>query len=324
MTVERKRRALGKGLSSLIPDAPSADPLAEKKSKKKKGADKAASTSDDVRSQASRGEALEVPLGEITPNPHQPRREFDEREIESLADSIRSSGVLQPLLVRREPDGGFTLIAGERRLRASKLAGLETVPVVVKAMPDSRMLEAALIENIQRDDLNPIDTARAFRTLVRELGLTQAEVAARVGKPRSTVANFLRLLDLPIQVQNLLEKGELDMGHGRALAGLDRAADQAALAEAAARERWSVRQVEEKVRRKQEGATGTSSRVDTSKAEDPNVAAAEGTLSQALEARVRIHAGRSGKGRIEIRFSSDEELERLYRVLLRSRGGSVS
>ena len=317
MTVERKRRALGKGLSSLIPDAPSTDPLGRtgNKSRRTESAGEEPST--------SRGEALEVSVDAITPNPHQPRRDFDETEIESLADSIRSTGVLQPLLVRRAPDGGYTLIAGERRLRASRLVGLETVPVVVRAMPESRMLEAALIENIQRDDLNPIDTARAFRTLVRELGLTQAEVAARVGKPRSSVANFLRLLDLPIQVQDLIEKGALDMGHGRALAGLERAADQAKLAELAARERWSVRQVEERVRRKQEGARAGGAREarGSDQARDPNVAAAETTLSKALEARVRIHAGRSGKGRIEIRFASDEDLERLYRALLRSRSG---
>lgn len=302
MKPDRKRRVLGKGLSSLIPDAASRDSHDILR--------------DDVAAEVA-GEPLEVSISSIEPNPHQPRRHFDDDELASLADSIRASGVLQPLVVRREPDGGFTLIAGERRLRAARIAGLATVPVVVRQFSDAGMLEAALVENIQRDDLGALETARAFRVLVREFGLTQAEVAERVGKPRSTVANFLRLLDLASEVQELLEDGKLEMGHGRALAGLEGADDQARLAKQAVALRWSVRQVEEQVRRVQEGG-GATTRTKQEPPRDPNVVAAETTLARALEAKVHIDTGRGGKGRIEIRFADDEDLDRLYRMLLKA------
>ena len=300
MKAERKRRALGKGLGSLIPDAPPPGVAL---------GDAAAGP----------GTPLEVPVGQIQPNPHQPRRHFDEEEIASLAASIRASGILQPLIVRREPDGGYTLVAGERRLRAAAEAGLEKVPVIVRALSDERLLEVALVENIQRDDLGPIETARAFRVLVREFGLTQSEIADRVGKPRSTVANFLRLLDLPPEIQQMLERGELEMGHGRALAGLEREDDQLRLARQARAMRWTVRQVEEQARRiaageptRRRGARGATSR-------DPNVAAAEDRLSRALGARVQIRQTRSGRGTIEIRFADAEELDRLYTLLAAER-----
>ncbi len=302
MKAERKRRALGKGLGSLIPDAPPPGvALGE--------------------AAAGTGTPLEVPVGQIQPNPHQPRRHFDEEEIASLAASIRASGILQPLIVRREPDGGYTLVAGERRLRAARQAGLEKVPVIVRALSDERLLEVALIENIQRDDLGPLETARAFRVLVREFGLTQVEIAERVGKPRSTVANFLRLLDLPPEIQQMLEAGELEMGHGRALAGLDREDDQIRLARQARALRWTVRQVEEQVRRVTAGEpTRRRKREADGEGRDPNVAAAEEQLARALGARVQIRQTRSGRGTIEIRFAGDDDLERLYRKLLTLQG----
>jgi len=294
-----KRRALGKGLGSLIPDvAAGPDPLA--------GAGPAPA---DPSRAAPGGAPREVRVDEIRPNPHQPRTRFSDEEIDSLAASIRSAGVLQPLLVRREPGGGYTLIAGERRLRAAERAGLETVPVIVRDIPDERLLELALVENIQRDELGPLETARAFRVLVRRFGLTQAEVAARVGKPRSTVANYLRLLDLPEPVQRLLEEGSLEMGHARALAGLPSRRDQVRLAARAARLGWSVRAMEDAVRRRQEGKRPESGK------RDPNVVAAEERLSRALGAPVRIHLGRSGAGRLEIRFADGDDLDRVYRLL---------
>ncbi len=300
MKGQPKRRVLGKGLGSLIPDVVAGpDPLA--------GA--APAPADTTRSGAG-GAPLEVPIGEIQPNPHQPRTHFSEEEIDSLAESIRSAGVLQPLLVRREPGGGYTLIAGERRLRAAQRAGLEKVPVIVREIPDERLLELALIENIQRDQLGPLETARAFRVLVRRFGLTQAEVASRVGKPRSTVANYLRLLDLPEPVQRLLDEGALEMGHGRALAGLANRRDQVRLAAKAARLGWSVRALEDAVRRLQEGEKKRASRK-----RDPNVVAAEEELSRVLGAPVRIQLGRSGAGRVEIRFADGDDLDRLYRLL---------
>lgn len=303
MKGELKRRVLGKGLSSLIPDAPAGDPLA---------------AADSVP-RVEEGKALQVSIDAIQPNPRQPRQKFAETDIDELAESIRQSGVLQPLLCRREKNGRFTLIAGERRLRAARRAGLNTVPVLLKEVPDERLLEFALIENIQRDDLNPMETGRAFRALVRDLGLTQAEVAQRLGKPRSTVANFLRLLDLAPEVQGLLEEGKLDMGHGRALAGLADNAMQIKLARQAASARWSVREVENRVQRlaePPETGTGASPR------RDPNVVAAEKTLSRALGSVVGIHLMRSGSGKIEIRFADAEDLDRVYRMLLRAGGGT--
>jgi ParB family chromosome partitioning protein len=300
--LEPKRRALGKGLASLIPDAVGVDPLAERAF---------APTAGPVTGQ------VEIPVASIRPNPHQPRRRFDEAETAELTESIRETGVLQPLLVRPESDGGYTLIAGERRLRAARNAGLTSVPAVFRDYPDQRLLELALIENLQRDDLGPMETARAFRVLVREFGLTQIEVAKRIGKPRSTVTNFLRLLELPAPVQNLLDEGSLDMGHGRALAGLENARLQERLALVAAARAWSVREVEDRVRRlteaPREGAPAASRR-------DPNVVSAEKTLSRTLEAGVTIHVGRGGRGRIEIRFAGEEDLDRLYRLLIRTAG----
>lgn len=303
MKGQPKRRVLGKGLGSLIPDVPGDDPLAT-------------GDSTTILERGS-GTALEIPIDRILPNPHQPRRKFDEEEIASLATSIKSSGVLQALLVRPEKDGTYTLIAGERRLRAAGLAGLATVPAVTRDLPDSRLLEFALIENIQRDDLDPIETAQAFRNLIRKFGLTQAEVAARVGKPRSTVANYLRLLDLPPDLHRLLQRGELDMGHGRALAGLPKPKDQLRVGLKAAAKGWSVREVEQQVRRllnPEERSSG-----DATGRKDPNVSAAEQALAQALEARVSIHQGRSGRGRIEILFADDGDLERLYDLLSSAR-----
>jgi ParB family chromosome partitioning protein len=298
---EPKRRALGKGLSSLIPDAPNQDPLA----------------SPDVQL-TEPGASAEVPLDRLRANPHQPRSDFDGEEIQFLAASIRSSGVLQPLLVRPEEDGTFTVIAGERRMRAAKDAGLETVPVICRDLPDSRLLELALVENLQRDDLGPIETASAFRALIRDHGLTQAEVASRVGKPRSTVANFLRLLDLPDDVRSWLATGELSMGHGRALASLDDAGAQLELGREAVRKGLSVREVEQRVHDRLEPNRGETAERRSKAPKDPNVAAAETSLGRALGARVAIKQARAGGGRVEIRFKDDDDLDRLFRLLLRS------
>lgn len=295
MRPEPKRRALGKGLGSLIPEAPTLGEEAR-----------------DERVVA--GTPIDVPVDRIRPNPQQPRTQFREEEIDALGASIKESGVLQPLVARAEADGRYTLIAGERRWRAAKKIGLTHVPIVIKPVADERLLEYALIENIQRDDLGPLETARAFRELVRRFGMTQAEVAQRVGKPRSTVTNFLRLLDLPDDVQKLLDNGNLDFGHGRALAGLPDRSSQSALAKLAAERHLSVREVEQRVKswlRRSEPAAPESRR-------DPNVTAAERTLSRALEAVVAITVSSGGRGKIEIRFAGEEDLDRLYRQLLRS------
>lgn len=312
MKGEPKRRVLGRGLASLIPDSGGQDPLTAPTAH---ATGVPAAPEAPAAAPVVSGVPLDVEVERIRPNPQQPRRHFDEVEIDSLAESIRAQGILQPLVVRPEPDGQYTLIAGERRLRAARRIGLKVVPCVLRETAEDRLLELALIENIQRDDLGPLETARAFRVLVRELSLTQAEVAERVGKPRATVANYLRLLDLPEVVQNLLEDGSLDMGHGRALAGLDDAQQQEKIAVAAAANKWSVREVENHVKRAQMGQGATD---DAPVRRDPNVVAAEKTLARALEAGVTIHLGNKNKGKIEIRFAGDEDLDRLYRVLLRA------
>ena len=307
MKVEPRRKGLGKGLGALIRETPGADPLQGP-----------VGASAEAPAPVAAGVPLEVPVEKIHPNPHQPRQRFDEAEIDALAESIKQSGILQPLVLRPETDGRYTLVAGERRLRAAKRVGLAVVPAVIGEYADDKLLELALIENIQRDDLGPLETARAFRKLVRELGLTQAEVAERVGKPRSSVANFLRLLDLPDVVQNLLDDGTLDMGHGRALAGLESPELQEKLALAAATNGWSVREVEARAKRAQIEGTVTDDGAGDRR--DPNVAAAEKTLARALEAGVSISIKRNGKGKIEIRFANGEDLDRLYRALLRGSG----
>jgi len=302
---EAKRRALGKGLDSLIPEFSDSDALLGREG-----------------GSPSAGTPAEIALDQIKPNPHQPRTHFDPVEIDALAASIRSSGILQPLLLRQEKDGGYTLIAGERRLRAARLAGLATVPAIVRELADERMLEFALIENLQRDDLGALETAQAFRALVRRFRLTQAEVASRVGMPRSSVTNYLRLLDLPEEVQDLIAEGHLNMGHGRALAGLDDAQQQLRLANQAVEGAWSVRRVEEKVRRLAEPDAVLPVDFAPSKRRDPNVLAAEESLSRALGARVAIKRRRGQRGWIEIRFAGDDDLDRLYRLLLGLEGTS--
>ncbi len=259
----------------------------------------------------------QVDLDRIVPNRRQPREEFDETALEALAQSLKSDGVLQPVLVRPLPDGRFGLVAGERRWRAAQRAGLLKIPVVVREIPDDRLLEFALIENLQREELNPMEEARAFRTLVEEIGLTQQQVAERVGKQRTTVSNTLRLLALPEPVQKLVRSGDLSMGHARAILGLTMATDQTALAERTVREGLSVREVEAQVNRTQRSRTalGETIRVSTVR-RDPNVAAAEESLQRTLGTKVRIQQGKSGIGRLEIHFYSGDELSRLYELLI--------
>jgi ParB family transcriptional regulator, chromosome partitioning protein len=250
----------------------------------------------------------------ITPNPLQPRTVFRPDRLEELAASIRANGIIQPLIVRRIGDA-FQIIAGERRWRAAKMAGLAEVPVIVQDVADPRMLELALIENIQREDLNPIETAHAYERLSRELGLSQEEIGRRTGKERSSVTNMLRLLRLPQEVQLLLAENRLSMGQARALLGLDSEQDQVRLAEKASAQGLSVRQVEALV---QEAATGSprgAKRTQRETSQDPNVKAAAEQMEQMLGTRVRIVELSEQRGRIEIEYYSQEELERLYEKL---------
>ncbi len=251
-----------------------------------------------------------VSLSLIDANPDQPRQTFSERSIEELAQSIRIDGVIQPILLRPEGER-YLLIAGERRLRATAVAGLSEIPAVVRDIPDDRVLEIALIENIQREDLNPLEVAQALQRMAMELQLSHEELAQRTGKNRATITNQLRLLRLPPPVQQMIANNELQMGHARALITLPHEADQREIAEEIRRRGLSVRQVEELVRKKLLPATEPVEPPPP----DPNEAAAVETLEQALGAKVRLVKRGKSKGRIEIEFSSEDELQRIYSLL---------
>lgn len=285
-----KRPALGRGLSALIPAAPAAA----------------------VKEQPS-----EVDLDLLQPNPYQPRIAFDDERLEELAQSIRANGVIQPILVRRRGPR-YEIIAGERRWRAAQRAGLLKVPVVVREVPDDKLLQVALIENIQRENLNPIDEAQAYRRLMDEFNLTQESLAAAVGKERSTVANFLRLLKLPEPVRDSVAKGDLSMGHARAIAGLAREEDQVSTAREVIDRGFSVRDTEMLVkhisdRLNQPPAPPAAPR-QAEPETDVHTRQAEDRLKISLGTRVKIK--RKGKGGvIEVEFVNEDELQRLYEHL---------
>jgi ParB family transcriptional regulator, chromosome partitioning protein len=282
------RRALGRGLSALLSDSVSV---------------------------VAHGEELqEVDIDLIDPNPDQPRLRFNEDKLNELAQSIRANGLVQPLLLRRGANGRYQIVAGERRWRAAERAGLGKVHAVVRNIPDSKLLELALIENIQREELNPIEEASAYQRLIHNLGLTQDEVAQQVGKDRSSIANYLRLLKLPEDVQRMLEDDLISMGHARALLGLDTKDQIRRLANEVAEKKLSVRQTEQAVKR----ATSPQSPGErsTPSNNDANIRAAELKLKRFLGSQVRIHLGNNG-GRIEIDFGSASELDRIYSIIMR-------
>lgn len=256
-------------------------------------------------------EPTEVDVESIIPGPMQPRTHFDEGSLEGLADSIRTHGVVQPLLVRRQ-GARYELIAGERRWRAARLAGLSKVPVVVKDVPDKDLLEIALIENIQRENLNPIEEAQAYRRLIENVGLTQEALAARVGRDRSYITNYLRLLKLPDDLQQLVIDGRLSTGHARTILGLSHVDLQRRVARQVIDGALSVRATEHLVRKAVDGTPAkTASNVD------PNIRAAETKLRRALGTQVRIVQLRGdGKGKVEISFFSNQDLDRIYNLLL--------
>jgi ParB family chromosome partitioning protein len=270
-----QRRALGRGLEALIP-----------------GADASG--------------VIQVPIEEVALGRLQPRRSMDDAKLNELAASIKVHGVLSPIILRREGDR-LEVVAGERRLRAARLAGLVSIPAVVKELSSGQALEVALVENLQREDLNPIEQAEAYLRLHEEFGLTQEEVAKRVGRDRSSIANALRLLRLPKQVRANLVSGALSEGHGRALLGLERAIDQIKARDEATRRGLSVRATEALVRRMK----GQGSAARRHRAGDPAVRAAEDALRQALGTKVRI-ARKGAGGKIEVEFYSMEDLERIY------------
>jgi len=260
--------------------------------------------------------AQNVPVGSIDPNPLQPRRVFQSERLEELAQSIRTNGIIQPLVVRKAGDR-LQLVAGERRWRAAKLAGLETVPVVIQQISNEHLLEITLIENIQREDLNPIETAIAFDRLGKELNLNAEEIGRRTGKDRSTITNTIRLLALPPDIQQIVAEGRLSAGHARCLLKLPDADRQRETASKAVEQEWSVRQLERTTARMAEGLTkgGEAKRAEEA-AVDPNVKAAILELERVLGTKVRIVEKAGHKGRIEIDYYSAEDLDRIYEAIV--------
>lgn len=261
---------------------------------------------------------IEIDLDLIEPSNFQPRTSFDEERLEQLAQSIRENGIIQPLLVRKAQAGRYQLVAGERRWRASQRAGLQSVPCVVKEIPEDKMLELALIENIQRQELNAIEEAQAYKRLIESLGLTQEMVAQRVGRDRTFITNYLRLLRLPEDIQGLVEAEKLSMGHARALLGVDEPDIQRKLAKEIIDKGLSVRQTERTIRRIVEGVevVETADSAPVVK-EDPNVRAAEDKLRRRLSSKVHISVSQKGTGgKIEIEFYDDNDLNRIYEMLM--------
>ena len=282
------RRALGRGLSALLPDKP-------------------ATTNEEM---------VEIDLDLIEPNNFQPRTSFDEERLEQLAQSIRANGIIQPLLVRRLSTDRYQLVAGERRWRAAQRAGLHRVPCVVKEIPEDKMLELALIENIQRQELNAIEEAHAYKRLIEALGLTQEMVAQRVGRDRTFITNYLRLLRLPEDIQRMVEAEQLSMGHARALLGVDEPEIQRKLAKEVSEKGLSVRQTERAIKRIVEGEE-TDTVTNTAIKEDPNFKAAEDKLRRKLSSKVHILVNqKTSGGKIEIQFFDDNDLNRIYETIM--------
>jgi ParB family chromosome partitioning protein len=285
-----KKNALGRGLGALIDN------------------------SDELSSRRPAASIIEIPVDKIEGNPWQPRSRFDEEKLNELAASIRELGIVQPLTVRRIEGGRYQLIAGERRFRASKLAGLETVPSYVRDANDDAMLEMALVENIQREDLDPIEVAISYQRLIEECSLTQESLSDRIGKKRSTIANYLRLLRLPAEIQLGLRENKITMGHARALINMADAEAQLKLFEEVIRNDYTVRKVEDLVRvlSQAEGTTKPDKK-------EQKIPAEYGELKQQLSSffktNIQFSRGTNGKGKIVIPFRSDEELEQIINIL---------
>jgi len=288
-----KKPALGKGLSSLLPARPAGDV---------------------AQSPGPVAPITELPVGEIRLNPAQPRREFREQQLNELADSIRHDGVIQPLVVR-QVGNEYQLVAGERRLRAAKLAGLQSVPVAVQTIPDERLLEIALIENIQREDLHPIELAEAFEKMSSSLGLNHEEIGRRTGKDRATVTNAIRLLQLSPDLQQLVASRQLSPGHARALLRVTPERKQREMAQQAIAEGWTVRMIEQVTQ--PTSLIKKDERREPGIPPDPNLTAATADLERSLGTRVRINQRSKGQGKIEIEFYDLDDLNRIYFYITR-------
>ncbi len=302
------RPVLGKGLASLLPGAA---PLAQPQSQQA------------VRETESNKDRLlgisMCNVDDIVPNEFQPRRVFNDETIQELSASIKANGLIQPLIVRKNPTGGFQLIAGERRWRASKLAGLKQVPIVIRRTTDKESLELALIENIQREDLNCLDTALSYYQLINDFELTQEDMSVRVGKDRTTITNHLRLLKLPQFVQGYLKKGDLSFGHGRALASLEDSALVERIAREVAEKKWSVRELENQIQKIKNLQKGRSADASQQTLLSPLVLRLKNLgkeLSNKFSAKVQCK-GNEKRGKIVIEYHSAEDLDRVLNQLMR-------
>ena len=284
-----RRSGLGRGLGALIPTEVGAEAASELR---------------------------EVPLSQIRPNPHQPRAHFDEEALAGLTASIAELGVLQPVLLRPADDDTFELVAGERRWRAAKRAGLQTVPALVREVADVASLEQALVENLHREDLNPLEEAAAYQQLIEDFKLTHEELATRLGRSRAAISNTLRLFQLPPSIQRMVAEGRLSAGHARALLGTPDRAFQESLARKAVAEGLSVRDVEDAVRTRNEGpqAAQPAGEGPSRRLRPPGLLELEDLLSRYLETRVQVAMG-AKKGRVTVEFANLEDLERIYRAM---------
>lgn len=296
--MEKRKGGLGKGLGSLIPDA----------------------IKEPTVQQVVVSAIQELPLADIRPNPHQPRKEFDEETLEELAASIKSIGIVQPITVREVEDGKYEIVAGERRYRASKMAGRETIPAYIRKTENDDVLALALIENIQRDDLNAMEVAISYQRLIDECNLTQEGLSERVGKKRATIANYLRLLKLPAEIQLALRNKQITMGHARALLGLDDPETQLMIFEQILKYDFSVRKVEEVVRElanpeKKEELVEQKDSKRVKKDELGDYIELQKHLSTRFNTKVELKRNENGRGKIVIAFKSDSELERIMELL---------
>lgn len=297
MPAHNKFPALGRGLDALI------------------------STDDELHTGGS-SSINEVPVEKIKANPNQPRREFSETSLEELAESIRQIGIIQPITLRQMEDGTYQIIAGERRWRASQMAGLNSVPAYVRTADDEKMMQMALVENIQREDLNAIEIALAYQNLIEQYHLTQDKLSEKIGKNRATIANYLRLLKLPAQVQMALRNKEVDQGHARALLGLDKPTLQVKLFNEIKEKGYSVRQVEDMVKALNNGETVKSGR-HTMKAKNrlpEEYNELKNRLAEVFRTKVEMTCSQKGKGKIILSFTNEEELEHLISLFDRMKG----
>jgi ParB family chromosome partitioning protein len=294
MNRSERRKALGKGLHSLLPNRPEVAAIAAES--------------------AAEGDVQRLPIEQVTPNPNQPRRDFDAAALMELTQSIEREGIIQPIIVRKTGQKEYQIIAGERRWRAAKAAGLTEVPVIVRTADDQQVLELAIVENIQREDLNPIELATAFQRMATELGLSHDQIGQKTGKERTTVTNSVRLLQLPLELQAMIASKQLSSGHARALLKFEDEQLQWEIARRCVAEGWSVRQIEEFTRPKDVAVKAKSKKPDGPT--DPNVKFALTELERVLSTKVRIIENRGGKGRIEIEYYSSDDLSRIYDLVV--------